>query len=48
MNAQSSPQEAKVTAQNYVRAESDTQMKGYIESFNCLGVLVKHHHRANP
>ena len=27
----------KVTAKNYVRAESDTQMKGYIKSFNCFG-----------
>ena len=27
----------KVTAHNYVRAESDFQFKGYIESFNCFG-----------
>ena len=26
-----------VTAGNYVRAESDFQMKGYIENFNCFG-----------
>jgi len=26
-----------VTADNYVRAESDFQMKGYIENFNCFG-----------
>jgi hypothetical protein len=26
-----------VTADNYVRAESDFQMKSYIENFNCLG-----------
>jgi hypothetical protein len=26
-----------VTAGNYVRAESDFQMKGYIKSFNCFG-----------
>ena len=26
-----------VTANNYVRAESDFQMKGYIENFNCFG-----------
>ena len=30
----------KVTASNYVRAESDFQMKGYIEKFNCFGKLV--------
>ena len=30
----------KVTAVNYVRAESDFQMKGYIEKFNCFGKLV--------
>ena len=30
----------KVTANNYVRAESDFQMKGYIEKFNCFGKLV--------
>jgi hypothetical protein len=27
----------KVTADNYVRAESDFQMKGYIENLNCFG-----------
>jgi len=27
----------KVTADNYVRAESDFQMKGYIENFDCFG-----------
>jgi len=27
----------KVTAHNYVRAESDFQMRGYIEKFNCFG-----------
>jgi hypothetical protein len=35
----------KVTADNYVRAESDIQMKGYIESFNCFG---KFHHNRKP
>ena len=35
----------KVTAANYVRAESDIQMKGYIESFNCFG---KFHHNRKP
>ena len=34
----------KVTPQNYVRAESDMQMTGYIQKFNCLGKL--HHNRA--
>jgi hypothetical protein len=34
-----------VTADNYVRAESDFQMKGYIESFNCFGKL---HHSREP
>ena len=34
-----------VTAANYVRAESDIQMKGYIESFNCFG---KFHHNRKP
>jgi len=34
----------KVTAQNYVRAESDIQMKGYINVFGCFGKL--HHNRA--
>jgi len=27
----------KVTAFNYVRAESDIQMKGYIENYECFG-----------
>jgi len=35
----------RVTADNYVRAESDFQMKGYIESFNCFG---KFHHSRKP
>ena len=35
----------KVTADNYVRAESDFQMKGYIESFNCFG---KFSHTGSP
>jgi hypothetical protein len=35
----------KVTAANYVRAESDIQMKGYIESFKCFG---KFHHNRQP
>jgi hypothetical protein len=35
----------KVTAFNYVRAESDVQMKGYIESFKCFG---KFHHNRQP
>ncbi len=35
----------KVTADNYVRAESDIQMKGYIESYNCFG---KFHHNWKP
>ncbi|MGB5847731.1 MAG: DUF1214 domain-containing protein [Ignavibacteriaceae bacterium] len=34
----------KVTANNYVRAESDMQMKVYIEKFGCFGKL--HHNRA--
>ncbi len=34
-----------VTADNYVRAESDFQMKGYIENFNCFG---KFHHSRKP
>jgi len=29
-----------VTADNYVRAESDFQMKGYIENFDCFGKLT--------
>ena len=35
----------KVTGFNYVRAESDVQMKGYIESYNILG---KFHHNRQP
>jgi hypothetical protein len=35
----------KVTALNYVRAESDFQMKGYIESYKCFG---KFHHNRKP
>ena len=35
----------KVTADNYVRAESDFQMKGYIESFDNFG---KFHHNRKP
>jgi len=34
-----------VTAFNYVRAESDIQMKGYVESFDILG---KFHHNRQP
>jgi len=34
-----------VTAGNYVRAESDFQMKGYIESYKCFG---KFHHNRKP
>jgi cytochrome c556 len=34
-----------VTADNYVRAESDFQMKSYIENFNCFGKL---HHSREP
>jgi hypothetical protein len=34
-----------VTANNYVRAESDFQMKGYIESYKCFG---KFHHNRKP
>jgi hypothetical protein len=34
-----------VTANNYVRAESDFQMKSYIESFNCFG---KFYHSRKP
>ena len=30
---------ARVTARNYVRAESDFQMKSYIEKFDCFGKL---------
>jgi hypothetical protein len=38
-NTSSTPINAapKVTAHNYVRAESDFQMRGYIEKFNCFG-----------
>ena len=35
----------RVTADNYVRAESDIQMRGYIESFKCFG---KFHHNRKP
>mgnify|MGYP000349684302 CR=1 FL=1 len=35
----------KVTADNYVRAESDFQMKGYIDSYKCFG---KFHHNRKP
>ena len=35
----------KVTADNYVRAESDFQMRGYIKGFNCFG---KFHHSLKP
>ena len=35
----------KVNADNYVRAESDFQMKGYIESYKCFG---KFHHNRKP
>ena len=35
----------KVTAGNYVRAESDIQMKGYIASYNILGNF---HHNRDP
>ena len=35
----------KVTAFNYVRAESDMQMKGYVKNFNCFG---KFHHSRKP
>jgi hypothetical protein len=34
-----------VTANNYVRAESEFQMRGYIENFNCFG---KFHHSRKP
>jgi hypothetical protein len=34
-----------VTANNYVRAESDFQMKGYIENLDCFGKL---HHNRKP
>ena len=34
-----------VTAHNYVRAESDFQMKGYIENYKCFG---KFHHSRKP
>jgi hypothetical protein len=38
-NSNPTPNEemVKVTAHNYVRAESDSQMKGYIEKFDCFG-----------
>jgi hypothetical protein len=35
----------KVTAFNYVRAETDIQMKGYIDSFKCFGQF---HHNRQP
>ena len=35
----------KVTAGNYVRAETDIQMKGYIENLDCFGKL---HHNRKP
>jgi hypothetical protein len=35
----------KVTADNYVRAESDFQMKGYVETFKCFG---KFYHSRKP
>jgi len=35
----------RITAENYVRAESDFQMKSYIENFSCLG---KFHHSRKP
>ena len=35
----------KVTANNYVRAETDVQMKGYIESFHIFG---RFHHSRQP
>jgi len=34
-----------VTAENYVRAESDFQMRGYIENLDCFGKL---HHSRKP
>jgi hypothetical protein len=34
-----------VTADNYVRAESDFQMRGYVENFNCFG---KFYHGRKP
>jgi hypothetical protein len=34
-----------VTAKNYVRAESDFQMRRYIENFDCFGKL---YHNRNP
>ena len=34
-----------VTAENYVRAESDFQMRGYIENLDCFGKL---HHSREP
>jgi hypothetical protein len=35
----------KVTADNYVRAETDVQMKGYVETMDCLG---KFNHNRKP
>ena len=37
----------KVTANNYVRAESDIQMRGYIESYNNFGKF-EHFRKAYP
>ena len=31
---------AQVTANNYVRAETDFQMRGYVEKFDCFGKFV--------
>ena len=36
----------KVTADNYVRAETDFQMKGYVETMDCLGQMVWESQRA--
>ena len=35
----------KVTADNYVRAETDFQMKGYVETMDCFG---KFNHNRKP
>ena len=35
----------KVTADNYVRAETDIQMKGYAETMDCFG---KFNHNRHP
>jgi hypothetical protein len=37
--------DVRVTARNYVRAESDFQMKSYIQKFDCFGKL---HHSRKP